>query len=119
MPIELKVQLDRDDKLARYYDIINATPEEKQRLLASPPADEATRQFQDAVLGSPDDRQILRYAIQQGKLTDADFFRAYVKGSHTQPEDLKNMLGKMPAQQRQNLANEYFSKYGSLLALTL
>jgi YD repeat-containing protein len=116
MPIELKVQLDKDDKLARYNDIINATPAEKQRLFATPPPDEATKRWQDSVLGSKEERQILAYAVQQGKMTDADVFRAYVKGSNTQPEDLKDTLSKMTPGERQNLANEYFTKYGSLVS---
>lgn len=115
MPIELKVQLDGQDKLARYNDIINSTPQEKQRLLANPAPDAASKQFQDRVMGSEDDKQILRYAIQQGKLTEADTFRAFVKGSQTQPEELKDTLSKMTPEQRQNLANEYFTKYGTLI----
>lgn len=119
MPIELKVLLEGQDKLARFNDIINASEEEKKRLLTNPAPDAQTKRFQDSVLGSDDDKQILRYAIQQGKLTDADTIRAYVKGSQTQPEEIKDILSKMSPEQRQSLANEYFSKYGSLISVDL
>ena len=116
MPIELKVQLDGPDKIARYNDIIGASAEEKQRLLKTPPPDEATKRFQDSVFGSEGEKEMLRFAIQQGKLSEADQFRAFVLGSQAQPDSLKESLAKMTPEQRQDLANEYFSKYGKLIS---
>lgn len=119
MPIELKVQLNGQDKTGRYNDIISATPEEKQRLLRNPPLDEATKRFQDSVFGSEGEREMLRYAIQEGKMTEADQARAYVLGNQAQPEALKVTLSKMTPEQRQDLANEYFTKYGKLISSDL
>ncbi len=115
MPIQLKIELDKDDKMARYRDIAAASPEERARLL-NPAPDEATKRFQDKVLGSAEDKEVLQYALKQGKLTDADVFRAFVNGAQTRPEDLKDMLNTMTPDQRQDLANEYFTKYHTLIS---
>lgn len=118
MPLELKMDLNRDNQSARFNDILTASDADKARLLNSNP-DAATKRFQDAVLGSKEDREILAFALKQGKLTEADQFRAFVTGKEKSPEELKDMLSKMTPEQRQDLANEYFTKYKTLISADL
>jgi uncharacterized protein YneR len=115
MPLELKTDLNRDNQAARFNDILTASDADKARLL-NPNPDAATKRFQDAVLGSKEDREILAFALKQGKLTEADQFRAFVTGKDKSPEELKEMLSKMTPEQRQDLANEYFTKYKTLIS---
>ncbi|MBX9573819.1 MAG: hypothetical protein K2X77_33290 [Candidatus Obscuribacterales bacterium] len=115
MPLELKADLNRNDQAARFNDILNASEQDKARLL-NPNPDKETKRFQDAVLGTKEDREILAFALKQGKLTEADQFRAFVQGKQKTPEELKDVLMKMTPEQRQDLANEYFTKYKTLIS---
>lgn len=115
MPLELKVDLNRSDQAARFNDILSASEQDKARLL-NPNPDKETKRFQDTVLGSKEDREVLAFALKQGKLTEADQFRSFVNGKQKTPEELKDMLSKMTPEQRQDLANEYFTKYKTLIS---
>ena len=115
MPLDLKVALNTGDQTARFNDVLNASEKDKARLQETNP-DKATKQFQDAVLGTKEEREILSFALQQGKLTEADQFRAFVVGNQRSAEEYKDMLSKMTPEQRQTMANEYFTKYKALVS---
>ncbi|MBS1953410.1 MAG: hypothetical protein JST89_04440 [Cyanobacteria bacterium SZAS-4] len=120
LPLEQQLRL-TDDKQAKVDLILHASDADKARLLQENP-DAATKAFQDAVLGEDKDRrEILTYALKQkdseghtGYLTPADQFRLYsLDGGNC--DNLKSMLSGMTPDQRQDLANEYFTKYHSLI----
>lgn len=116
MPVQLKLSMDAGDAVARFNDIANATTEEKQLLLQNPPSSDAARKLQSQVFRNEDEKPILLNALTQGKLTDADLFKAFASGANVDPEQLKATLNKMSLDDRQNLANEYFIKYNSLIS---
>lgn len=120
LPLDQQLRL-TDDKQAKVDLILHASDADKARLLQENP-DAATKAFQDAVLGTDKERrEILTYALKQkdseghsGYLTPADQFRLYsLDGGNS--DNLKTMLSGMTPDQRQNLANEYFTKYHSLI----
>lgn len=120
VPLDQQLRL-TEDKQAKVDLILQASDADKARLLQESP-DAATKAFQDAVLGTDKDRrEILTYALKQkdpeghsGYLTPADQFRLYsLDGGNS--DNLKTMLSGMTPEQRQNLANEYFTKYHSLI----
>lgn len=116
MPLDKLVQLDKD-KNTRYQDILNASENDKKRLLEEPPHDEETKKFQDHVFGSNEEKEMLRHALKQGKMDEADTIRGYVLGSETTPAQIKDMLDKMTPEQKQDLANEYYTKYHRLISV--
>ncbi len=120
VPLDQQLRL-TDDKQAKVDLILHSSDADKARLLQENP-DAATKAFQDPVLGTDKDRRdILTYALKQkdseghtGYLTPADQFRLYsLDGGNS--DNLKAMLSGMTPDQRQNLANEYFTKYHSLI----
>ena len=117
VPLETLVQMDKD-KDSRRADILgSASEDEKKRLMEEPPHDKATKEFQDRIFGSNEEKELLRQSMKQGKMDDADTFRSYVLGSEgTTPEQLRNKLDAMTADQRQDLANEYYTKYHRLIS---
>lgn len=112
MPLDLKVQLE-PDKVARLQDIASAGAEDRARLLKNPPGDLATSNFQSVISGDLD-KTLVRTVAQQGQFTAADRIRAFVTDAGGASDDLKATLTKMSSEQRQDLANEYFTKYGKL-----
>lgn len=115
LPVDLKILL-TEDKQLRAQLILNATPDEKARLLSTNP-DPETKAFQDRVLGTDkDQREVLLYGLRQEHgFTDADRFREFALGQGVSQEELRDKLAKMTPEQRQNLANEYWTKYHSLI----
>ncbi|MBI2811295.1 MAG: hypothetical protein HYX67_10765 [Candidatus Melainabacteria bacterium] len=120
VPLDQQLRL-TEDKQAKVDLILRASDADKARLLQDNP-DAATKAFQDAVLGTDKDRRdILTYALHQkdaqghtGYLSPADQFRLYsLDGGNC--DNLKSMLSGMTPEQRQDLANEYFTKYHSLI----
>lgn len=120
VPLDQQMRL-TNDKQAKVDLILHASDADKARLLQENP-DAATKAFQDAVLGTDKDRrEILTYALKQkdseghaGYLSAADQFRLYsLDGGNS--DNLKAMLSGMTPGQRQDLANEYFTKYHSLI----
>ncbi|CAN5421123.1 hypothetical protein BH10CYA1_BH10CYA1_02580 [soil metagenome] len=120
VPLEQQLRL-TDDKQAKVDLVLHSSDADKARLLQENP-DAATKTFQDAVLGTDKNRrEILTYALKQkdseghtGYLSPADQFRLYsLDGGNS--DNLKSMLSGMTPEQRQNLANEYFTKYHSLI----
>ncbi|MBS1954501.1 MAG: hypothetical protein JST89_09950 [Cyanobacteria bacterium SZAS-4] len=121
VPIDMQLQLTQD-KDVRNSMVLHATDEERAKLLDKNP-DAATKSFQERVFGTNKDvRQVLEYALQQkdpetgkfGYMDQADKFRMFA----AQGDDaagLKSSLEKMGADDRQNLANEYFTKFGKLV----
>lgn len=117
MPVDLKAQLE-PDRGKRLEDIAHASPEERARLLQNPPADQATKLFQDSVLGKNPDREILLNGLKQGGLDAADYLRTFATSDNAkQPTaDLKDTLQRMTPEERQDLANRYYTKYGKLVS---
>ncbi|RTL38775.1 MAG: hypothetical protein EKK48_20260 [Candidatus Melainabacteria bacterium] len=120
VPLDQQLRL-TDDKQAKVDLILHASDADKARLLQANP-DAETKAFQDAVLGTDKDhRAVLTFALMQkdgqgqtGYLSQADQFRLYaLDGGNS--DSLKTMLAGMTPEQRQNLANEYFTKYHSLI----
>lgn len=120
VPLDQQLRLTNDQQ-AQVNLILHASDADKARLLQANP-DAETKAFQDAVLGTDKDRRaVLVYALNQkdaqghtGYLSQADQFRLYaLSGGDT--DNFKTMLSGMTPDQRQNLANEYFTKYHSLI----
>lgn len=116
-----KVSLDQKvflapDKATKFDLVASASPEDRQRLLQQNP-DQATKEFQDAVLGTdPQIRQLLLNGARQGNFDQADMFRAYVlDGSSRSYAQLKEDLQKMTPEQRGDLANIYYTKFGTFI----
>ncbi len=120
VPLDQQLKL-TGDKQAQVDLILHASDADKARLLQANP-DAETKAFQDAVLGTDQNRRaVLVYALTQkdaqgntGYLSQADQFRLYsLDGGNS--DNLKTVLSGMTPEQRQNLANEYFTKYHSLI----
>lgn len=114
LPIDQKMQLVGDNKEQMLNVLQLATPEEKAALL-NPNPDAKAKQLQDAVLGDGPQRALFQNVLQQGQMTDADQFRAYALGYGGDSSALLQRLDQMTPQAKQDLANEYFTKYGSLI----
>lgn len=114
LPVDLKLQL-TEDKTARTQIILEASPEERQRLLQENP-DPATKAFQDRVLGTDKDkREVLLIGLRQEGLRPADEFRQFALGQGGNQDDLQAKIAAMTPEQRQDLANEYWTKYHRLI----
>lgn len=112
MPLNLQVEL-AQDKMGKLEAIANASPEERARLVnpAKTPADSL---FQSSVSGDFDKTLVANIA-SQGRLTDADRMHAFATGSGGPTDEIKANLQRMTPEQRQTLANEYFTKYNKLV----
>ncbi len=120
VPLDTKILLTAD-KLERVNIILRAPEAEKQMLLNKNP-DEAGKKFQDAVLGEAGEREVILQALAQknkdgttGMLTEADRFRMFALKMGGEQSEMKEKLSRMPAEERQGLANEYFTKYHRLI----
>ncbi|HEY9676693.1 MAG TPA: hypothetical protein V6C76_01730 [Drouetiella sp.] len=120
LPLDQQLRL-TNDKQAQTDLILHASEAERTKLIDQNP-DAATKAFQDSVLGTdPARKQVLQTALNQkdmqgnyGFLTSADQFRLYsLDGGNS--EALQQKLAAMTPEQRQGLANEYFTKYHSLI----
>jgi hypothetical protein len=120
VPLDLKLQL-TSDRREQIDTIMHALDAEKARLLDKNP-DTATKAFQDSILGSNDsERQVILNGLQQkdangqtGYLAPADQMRLLaVNGSNS--DEMKQMLSGMSLDQRQSMANDYFTKYHALV----
>jgi hypothetical protein len=114
LPVDQKMQLVGDNKQQMLAVLPMATPEEKAALLNQNP-DAKTKQLQDAVLGDGPQKQLFQTVLQQGQMTDADQFRAFALGYGGDSSALLQRLDQMTPQAKQDLANDYFTKYGSLI----
>ncbi|CAN5330773.1 hypothetical protein BH11CYA1_BH11CYA1_44280 [soil metagenome] len=122
VPLEKKILL-TNDNVDRINVILHSSPEDQARLLNhSPDAD--TKLFQDSVLGISAEREVTLYALAQrdqngkttnGELTDADRFRLFALGDKVEQDSLRDKLAKMTPEQRQQLADEYYTKYHRLI----
>ncbi|HEY9760162.1 MAG TPA: LysM peptidoglycan-binding domain-containing protein [Oculatellaceae cyanobacterium] len=115
LPVDQKMQLVGDNKEQMLNVLQMATPDEKAALLNQNP-DAKSKQLQDAVLGDGPQRALFQNVLQQGKMTDADQFRAYSLGYGGDSSALLQRLDQMTPQAKQDLANEYYTKYGSLIS---
>lgn len=119
VPLEQKLLL-TSDNVDRINIILHASPEDRARLLIPNP-DQPTKQFQDTVLGTGDEREVTLYALTQrdqngnGSFTDADRFRLFALGDKVEQDTLRDTLAKMTPAQRQQLADEYYTKYHRLI----
>lgn len=119
VPLEQKLLL-TSDNVDRINIILHASPEDKARLL-NPNPDQTTKQFQDTVLGTGNEREVTLYALAQrdqngnGSFTDADRFRLFALGNKVEQDTLRDTLAKMTPAQRQQLADEYYTKYHRLI----
>jgi hypothetical protein len=112
LPLELKLSLQQSDKQAQMEELLHAGAAEQKRVLALKDGD-----VRGTVLEDQKQRQILENTIKQnGRPDGADLFRSYVTGSDSYCGRLEEMLQKMSPQERQDLANEYFTKYNSLIS---
>lgn len=124
LPIEMKLEMVKTEE--KKFDLVmnGLTADERARLLTENP-DPDTKRFQDDVLGTGDRRQLLTMALLQGeqqpdgtfkgRLTEADRFKQHAIGAGGNVDSLRENLLAMTPEQRQNLANEYFTKYGKLI----
>ncbi len=119
VPLEKNLLL-TSDNVERINIILHASDEDKTRLLNANP-NQATKQFQDSVLGTTSEREVALYALSQrdekgnGTLTDADRFRLFALGDKVDQDELRDKLAKMTPEQRQQLADEYYTKYHRLI----
>lgn len=119
VPLEKKVFL-TSDNIERVDIISRADAADKARLLQTSP-DEDTRRFQDMVLGTEGEREVALNALKQrdnndnGVLSDADRFRLFALGDKIEQDDLRDKLARMTPAERQDLANEYYTKYKRLI----
>jgi hypothetical protein len=120
VPLDLKLQL-TSDRREQIDTIMHAPDTEKSRLLDKNP-DAATKAYQDTVLGSKDsERQVILNGLQQkdesgraGYLQPADRMRLLALNG-TNFDDMKQMLSGMSLDQRQSMANDYYTKYHALV----
>ena len=110
-PLELKLRLQSSDKQTQMEEILHADPAEQKRLMAIKPED-----MRGTILEDPAQRQMLENAIKQGRPDAADLFRAFTLGANSYCDRLKGLLEKMSPQERQDLANEYYTKYKTLIS---
>ncbi len=115
VPIDKKLEL-ATNKQERLHILTNATKSEQASLLSTNPTVEA-KALQNRVLGQGDERQFLQNVLQQsiqGKpMTAADECRAFVLGYGAKDSsELASKLKGLNDTDKQNLANEYYTKYG-------
>jgi len=122
VPLDQQLHLTQD-KRERIDIILSASDADKARLVDANPTPE-NKAFQDAVLGfNNDEKEIIKNALQQkdattghtGYLDQADQFRLFVVNGGDQNQ-LQQTLSSMTPEARQNLANEYFTKYHALVS---
>ncbi|HEY9676951.1 MAG TPA: hypothetical protein V6C76_03040 [Drouetiella sp.] len=121
VPLDMQTKLTKDNAI-RNEMILHCTADERAKLIEKNP-DAATRQFQNDVFGDDKDvRKVLENGLQQrdpengrtGYLDQADKFRLFAaQGGDS--EALKATLEKMTPEDRQNLANQFYTKYGKLV----
>lgn len=112
MPLDLQMQLEQD-KMGKLEAIANASPEDRARLL-NPAKTPADIMYQMGV-NSGLDKNLVANIASQGRMTDADRLRAYATGEGGPTDEIKASLQRMSPEQRQTLANEYFTKYNKLV----
>lgn len=94
LSIELQLDLNRgyfnDDEQGAYRDVVNASADEKQRVLTD-------RAFQDRVLGflSANERQVALYTMQQGGMRPEDKLRSYMIGVGTSEDEIKQVFKEL------------------------
>lgn len=119
VPMELRMQLDKgvisNDKDGTFKDILNATPEERQKILKD-------KDYQEKVLGylSDDDRKVALSILEQGKAQPEDNIRAKLNhwgGSAEIMSTLREL--KDNPQEIERLKEQYAKKYGHDLTADL
>ncbi len=118
LPIEKQMALSWSasdvDEQGVYKDILNATPEEKERILHDPA-------YQDTVLGfmSSAERKVALNVLEQGEMRPEDMIYAQQLGLGSGEEEIKAALAEVPLQDRERVTTEYQRKYESDLSTDL
>src|SRR6185369_1867599 len=118
LAIDVQMELNKgvtdDDEQGAYKDILQASPEEKQKLLED-------KAYQDQVLGflSDDERAVALNILKQGEERVEDKIRGQMLGAGTGEEEIKEALSKLTPEQKEQLRSDYARKYGADLTSDL
>lgn len=110
LPTRLSIAETGQERMAA---VMGAPESVRAQLLEQNPSDSATRQLQQRVFQgfSPEQQEVLRNGLRQGRMEPVDTVRSMVLDSSAKPEQLKEFLNGLTKEQRSELQNTYSQKY--------